>query len=83
MMKEFKNTYSDLKTTCIEKLITLAANITAEDKQDAMVACEISRPTLDKYLTGEVTKIETAISLIEFLTERFNQRIKVLKASLT
>jgi len=64
------------------RLKKLAETMTAADKQDALVHCKISRPTLDKYLSGCVVRVDTATSLIEFFTSRTNQKIKDLKESL-
>ncbi len=68
----------DLKTMCAEKLEFLSNNITPKEKAEAMVSLEISKPTLDKYLKGGMIKIETATKLIQFLTEKVNDRTKVL-----
>lgn len=68
----------DLKTTCAKKLGLLSGNITEKEKLEAQINLPISRPTLDKYLKGDVAKIETATQLIQFFTEKVNDRTKVL-----
>ncbi len=70
-----------IKEICNDKLTALEKNLTADDKQAAMAHCNISRPTLDKYLNGDVAKIDTATSLVAFLGERVNQRMRELKLS--
>lgn len=69
----------DLKTMCAEKLELLSGNITTKEKLEAMINLPISKPTLDKYLKGDVIKIETATQLIQFFTEKVNERTRVLE----
>lgn len=66
----------DIPTWCSEKLQALNKNITPQDKIAAGGIC--SRPTLDKYLSGDVVKIQTAIDLINFFEKKVNDRIKSL-----
>jgi hypothetical protein len=68
----------DLKTVCADKLVALNANITAEEKIEAVNILPISRPTLDKYLKGDVVKIGTATVMIKHFTGKVNERIKEL-----
>lgn len=68
----------DLKTICAEKLGHLSNNITEKEKLEAQLSLPISRPTLDKYLKGDVIKIDTATQLIQFFTEKVNDRTRVL-----
>ena len=72
-MKDYKTLYSD-------RIKALIPNINAADKLHTMEKVEISRPTLDKYLKGQIVKQDTAISIIEVLTERINGRYNSLKA---
>jgi predicted DNA-binding protein (UPF0251 family) len=68
----------DLKTVCADKLVALNNNITAKEKEEAVKGLGISRPTLDKYLKGDVPKIGTATVLIKHFTVKVNERIKEL-----
>lgn len=61
------------------KLISLSKGITAEEKLQAMDNVGISRPTLDKYLTGDIVKIDTATTLLEFLNKTVKARIDLIK----
>jgi hypothetical protein len=68
--------------TQIEKaaaiLKELYPNITATDRDEATKELELSEPTVNRYLTGHVKKVETAIDLIEFFKKRINEREKKL-----
>lgn len=72
------NIMDDLKTICSKRLTSFDGNITAQDKLDAMEFADISRPTLDKYLNGDVPKIETATKLIQFFEGKVRERMKEL-----
>lgn len=71
----------DIKTMCAQRLQELSKNITLEDREDAQKKMPISRPTLDRYLKGEVIKIGTATRLIKFFDKRTIARIKDLEQS--
>ena len=70
----------DYKTFCTDKIAALLPNITQADKLHTQKNIPISQPTLDKYLRGDITKLDTAIKIIEVLTGRVNDRYKELKA---
>jgi hypothetical protein len=70
---------TDLKKAYSKKLELLRPNITGPDKTEACQELNISRPTLDKYLSGNVAKIDKADLLVKFLSAKVNQRIKDLK----
>lgn len=72
---------TDLRTECIEKLKAFEGNITGPDKVDACSKLQISRPTLDKYLGGDISNIDTAIAIIEFFNGRISKRRKKLKGA--
>ena len=69
----------DYTPTYIEKINALLPNIDVEDKVHAMQAADISRPTLDRYLKGEIIKQDTALKIIKVLTGRVNERYNTLK----
>lgn len=71
---------ADLRKQLVKKLKTLDANITGQDKLDACRELPVSRPTLDKYLDGEVADVEKAVSIIEFFSHRITDRLKRIQA---
>lgn len=68
-----------VKELLAEKLINLSKGITADEKIQAMDFVGISRPTLDKYLTGDIVKIDTATILLEFLNKIVQARIDLIR----
>lgn len=69
----------DLKKTCEQKLQALIPNITPDDKKEVVSLKIVSRPTLDKYLDGEIVKIDTATTLIDFFTNKVKTRLAQLR----
>jgi hypothetical protein len=69
----------NVKELLAEKLIDLSKGITADEKIQAMESVGISRPTLDKYLTGDIVKIDTATTLLEFLNKTVQARINLIR----
>lgn len=69
----------NVKELLAEKLINLSKGITADEKLQAMDSVGISRPTLDKYLTGDIVKIDTATTLLEFLNKTVQARINLIR----
>ena len=65
---------TDIPKWCSDKLKALNNNVTPKDKVEAEK--HFSRPTIDKYLSGDVTKLQTAIDLIKFFDKKVNDRIK-------
>lgn len=61
-----------------EKISSLSSGLTAEEKVHAMESVGISRPTLDKYLSGDIVKIDTATQLFEFLRKTVQARIDLI-----
>jgi hypothetical protein len=70
---------TDLKKVCAQELAKLLPSITAKDRKEAEEKIPISRPTLDKYLAGKIVKIDTAINIIKFFTNKANQHLEELK----
>lgn len=58
--------------TLKEKFETIAEAITPEDKKEAESI--VSRPTIDKYISGDIVKIETGEMLFNFFYERIQAR---------
>lgn len=71
----------DLKKQCAEKIRSLVPNIDTGDKSKASYELSISRPTLDKYLSGDISKIDTAITIINYFTRVVDRRKKNLTAA--
>lgn len=69
---------TDLKSQVIQKLKGLEGNITGLDKTQACEKLKISRPTLDKYLSGDVSNVDTGISIFEFFNGKITRRIQRL-----
>ena len=69
----------NLKETCSEKLALLSTNIDASDKLEAKRKLNLSMPTIDKYLSGDIIKIDTAVKLIGFFTRIVKKRTKDLQ----
>jgi ribosomal protein S20 len=61
-----------------QKLKELSANVSLKDKEDAIDELEISRPTIEKYLNGNVVKMDTADRLIKFFSKRIIKRMAEL-----
>lgn len=68
----------DVKAMCAEKLLNISKNITVSDRSDSLQECDITRPTLDRYLRGDIVKIDTAMGLIKFFDKRISARVKEL-----
>lgn len=70
---------TDLKKICAAKLKDLSKNITVEDRTEAESYVPMSRPTLDKYMLGDIANIDKATRLIKFLTDKVNERFEKLR----
>lgn len=68
----------DLKTECSETLKALEKNVTANDKAEVTSENGISWNTQKKYLSGDVAKIDMAMTLIKLYSAKINRRIKDL-----
>ena len=67
------------ETILKKKLIALSTSLTIEDREEAETVIGLSRPTLDKYMSGDIAKIETATKLVEFFSAKIKGRIKRIK----
>jgi hypothetical protein len=70
-----KNMTQDLKKASAKRIKELQRNVTGQDKTEACATLRISRPTLDKYLKGDISKVDTAISIVEFFEHKIKERI--------
>lgn len=62
-----------------ELLQGIKGSITAQDRRDAEAATGLSRVTIHRYLSGMVYDADLGLKLLEFLTERVNQREMKIK----
>lgn len=72
---------SNIKEYLAGKLKDFSNSISEDEKIEAMALCEITRPTLDRYLSGDIeklAKIDTATKLFQFLKEKVNSRIEII-----
>lgn len=65
----------NIKELLKEKILLLNKNVTPEERAEAEKVIEISRPTLEKYLSGDIVKIETATRLVKFLNKKVQKRL--------
>lgn len=70
---------TELKDMVVQKLTGLTGNITGQDKKDACTKLKVSRPTLDKYLSGEVPNVDTGLTILEFFNGKISKRMDRLK----
>lgn len=69
----------DTKTILSTKLSALKDSITTSDREAAESEIPISRPTMDKYLSGDIAKIDTGERLLIFLSNRIKDRINTIR----
>jgi hypothetical protein len=66
---------NELKKVYQKKLEALLPLITVDDRKEIVEQKIVSRPTLDNYLAGNIVKIDTANTILEFFTKRINRRV--------
>lgn len=76
-----KMSTNNLKAVCQKELIELLPNITASDKEEACKKTNTSRPTLDRYLKGEIKNLDRAIKIINFFKGKVKARVSQLKGA--
>lgn len=72
----------NVKEILAKQLFLISDNVSIQEKDDAMQSLRISRPTLDKYLSGDserISKVDTATELLQFLQEKVRQRIEKIR----
>lgn len=60
-----------------EILKGLRADVTPQDRKDAMQDLRLSEPTISSYLNGNARNLDTAERLIVFFRGRINRRAEV------
>lgn len=72
---------TDLKKVFSKRLAELQPNVTGADKLEAQTTLKLSRPTLDKYLSGTIAKLDVAEKIYVFFLAKVNQRKDILEAA--
>ncbi len=62
------------------KLKFVASNLTRKDKSEFLKANKISSPTLNNYLAGNFSDLETALGIINWFSAKIEQREKAIAA---
>lgn len=65
----------DLKKQLAAKLKQMSPNLTMQDKEVAAKEKTVHINTINNYLSGSIGNVDFAISLVEFFTERINQKL--------
>ena len=55
-----------MKQEILQKMLAIAANLNHGDKARAIRDIPVSEPTLNKYLKGDIVKIDLAIKIIQY-----------------
>jgi hypothetical protein len=61
-------------------LVDLRPNVSTQDRSDAVTQLGLSGPTVQRYLNGRATNLDTALNMIQFFRTRIEKREKVLAA---
>lgn len=72
----------NIKDILANKLSVISNSVSVQEKEDAMQTVGMSRPTLDKYLSGDsgnISKVDVATELLQFLQEKVKQRIEKIR----
>ena len=64
-----------------DKLIAIAVNVTANDRQKLQEETNLSRVTIAKYLRGEIADIETGLGILLFLNAIIEERDRQIEAA--
>lgn len=67
-LKEFQNAF-----------VTIKHNISTDDRDDAEVTFDLSRWTVEQYMNGKGTSLDTSGKLLMFFTEKIKQRQQLLQ----
>lgn len=68
------------KELLIEKFAQIRAEITAEDRKEAVSTIGVSDVTIHKYLSGEGPNPDLGIRIYEFFLGKIRERLERLKA---
>lgn len=79
MCKQSTQTMSDVRTQLEEQLKAIGEVATPNDLKEAEIKLKVSKRTLDKYLQGNIVRLDTTLSLIEFFSERLSKRYQEIR----
>jgi hypothetical protein len=71
-----------IKSLLAKKLLLLSESTSVSEKEEAMSVLGISRPTLDKYLSGDmdkIAKVDVATELNQFLSKKVKARMEKIR----
>jgi len=74
-----KTMQQDIRSMLKDKMLEISLGITPQERVDACKKLNLSRPTMDKYLSGDIAKIEPAEKIIN----HFSRIIKKRAASIS
>jgi len=73
----------DIRSMLKDKMLEISLGITPQERVDACKKLNLSRPTMDKYLSGDIAKIEPAEKIINHfasITKKRHARILKMTA---
>lgn len=73
----------DIRTMLSDKMIEISNGTTAKEKADACTILGISRPTLDKYLSGDTVKIDIAEMILDHFSKIIKKRLNSIQSKVT
>lgn len=59
-------------------LLSIAKNVTANDRKEAMKELNVSKPTVNVYLRGNVMDIDKGMAMLQFFKGRVTARAEQL-----
>jgi len=78
-----KTMQQDIRSMLKDKMLEISLGITPQERVDACKKLNLSRPTMDKYLSGDIAKIEPAEKIISHfasITKKRHARILKMTA---
>lgn len=67
------------KEQLTEELLKISPNVTTQDRKDLIERHNLSRATIDWYLQGRVMNLDTATTILKFLSDRINERQRIIE----
>lgn len=81
MLNNHNRMKTDVRVLLSKKLRNVANQITAAEIIEAVETLDISRPTIDKYLSGDVSKIDVGTRILEFFSRKIKERIDLIMSA--
>lgn len=69
----------ELRETIINKLKTFNPLLTTKDRADIRKELNFSKLKLSTYLNGQVRDLDEGIRLLEFISERMDKKLQIVK----